>query len=263
MKKRTQAISLTIIAGFVCAYLAIWAYSAKWFDQEINKLYADAEKNGVRFLGTKPTLSNFPFVPEVYYTGGIQTGNTMLLFPEAKLRGYPIPGLTMHVSFPKGISLDGIADPKIWMLDELNAGIAVPYKIPANFERESLQTWKDNGGKIDLRYYDMKKAELSAGGKGFLELDDNLQPVFSLESRILHYESFVKSQIDKSIIEPFTGAIGLTLLNNLAGTDEKTGEKMVHVTVSVRDRFLYAGPLQVLQLPEIVWDTHMQPVPPQ
>lgn len=248
---------LVLLAG---AYIGLWFYSAKWFDEEIERIYADAGEEGVRFLGPKPALENFPFVPEVRYEGGFQTGNTMILFKKMVIRGYPIPGMTLHASFPSGISLDGIADPAIWTLDYLEADIAVPYSLPGSVEYEDLKAWKDKDGKIDVRSYKMRKDELMAEGKGLLTLDDELQPVFKLDSIIYNHEAFIKSQMAKGIIEAFPGAIGITMLNGLSQMDEETGKKTVNLSVSVENRMLRVGPLQVLQIPMIVWDKRNSPV---
>ncbi len=256
-----KAILPGLIIFLVAGYLLLWLYSANWFRHEIDHAYETAGKNGFEFLGPKPVLKNFPFVPEVAYGGGFQAGNARILFKSMLLRGYPIPGFNLHIRFPEGISLDGIADPKIWTLNILNVDLAIPFSISEDFEYESLNKWKSQGGKIDIRHFEMTKDELRTEGNGFLTLDDDLQPVFNLQSTIHDYELFVQSQTRKGLIEPFAGAIGITIMNRLSTTDAKTGEKTVSMGVSVRNRMLQVGPLQVLQFPLIVWDKRNSPDP--
>ncbi len=260
MKKRHYAL-IAFLAVLLSAYTGLWIYSAQWFKREIDRAYANAEKDGVVFLGEKPVLSNFPFVPEVYYTGGIQFGNIEVLFPELKLRGYPLIGTTLRITAPKGISLGGIVDPVLWSLDSIDLGVAIPYSLPEDFTYESLAAWKEHNGKIDVRDYTIKKQSLNADGRGLLTLDDNLQPVFELESTIRGHESFIQTQSEQGVIEPFAAMIATGLLNSLAKDDPQTGQRTVTLRVNVRNRTLYVGPLQVLSLPEILWDRRSPPAP--
>ena len=263
MRQRTKISAGIILFLLGVIYLGLWQYSANWFKCEIDNLYKHAEKSGVEFLGPKPVLTNFPFVPEIHYTVGIKAGNAAVMFPALRLRGYPIPFTTLQISFPQGVSLDGIADPAIWSLDALTAELAIPYRLPASFTQEDITKWQSTGGKIDVRDYLLQKQALESTGKGMFAFDENLQPIFLLESTVKNYESFIADQKDKGLIDGFPAAIGATLLNGLARTDEKTGEKIVHLDVSVKNRMLTVGPLQVLEFPLIVWDRRTPPAPRQ
>jgi hypothetical protein len=257
-------IGLGLFAALlVSLYLGLWIYSAQWFAKEIDKLYAQGTESDIQFLGPKPSLTNFPFVPEVLYTQGFKTGNAEILFPEMSLRGYPIFGTALNVDFPKGISVGGIVDPSIWTLDSLRAKITIPYNLPHDLSAESLIAWRDSGGKIEIRSYDMHKKSLQSDGKGHLFLDAELQPDLLFESTVRGYQAFIQEQKEAGLIEPFAAAIGLTILNGLATTDKQTGESVVRITVTVKNRILSAGPVQALELPLIVWDTHSPPVPHQ
>lgn len=261
--KKTLYATAAVFVLLLISYIGLWIYSARWFTKEIDHLYASAAEDGVTFLGPKPTLTNFPFVPEVLYMQGIQAGNASILFPEMHLRGYPVPFTTLKLAFPGGISLAGIADPAIWSLDSLDADVAIPYSLPATFEHEDLEAWHALEGKLELRDYKLVKRALISEGEGMLTLDDQLQPVFTLVSTVKGHEAFIKEQSEQALIDPFAAAIGTTILNGLARPDEKTGEKIVTLNVNVKDRMLSVGPLQVLELPEIVWDRRTPLDPPQ
>jgi hypothetical protein len=263
MSKRSKIIAFTFVLLLVSTYIGLWLYSAQWFTREIDKLYANAQEEGVEFLGPKPKLTNFPFVPTVLYNGGLKFGNTELLFPQMILRGYPVPYTTLHLSFPLGISLGGIVDPRVWSLDQLDARLEIPYQLPAAFTQEDLQDWRAHGGKIDVRHYTLRKETLNSEGKGFFALDEKLQPVFEMQSTVKGYDVFIRDKKDAGLIDPFGAAVAITMLNGLAKQDEKTGEMIVHLNASVKNRLLSVGILQVLELPEIVWDTRTPPVPHQ
>lgn len=262
MKKRY--IVGGIITIFLCAaYLALWVYSAKWFEQEIDNLYAQSQKDGIKFLGEKPVLSNFPFVPVVTYTNGIEAGNIKVLFPKLIVRGYPIPHTNLHLSFPDGVALGGFVDEKNWNANLFEADLSIPYHLPESFYAEDLRFWHDNQGKLNVKNYHIQKDHLIATGHGYLALDDGLQPIFNFISIIKGYDTFIDAQKDKNLLDPFAAAVGMTILNGLSKVDDITGEKTVTVNINVQNQMLWVGPIQALPLPMIVWDKHTPLAPHQ
>lgn len=263
MKTRSKialGVTLVLLLG---AYLGLWIYSAQWFTKEIDKLYAEGAQNDVQFLGPKPKLENFPFVPEVIYHGGFKIGQAEIYFPQLTLRGYPIPGTTLKMDFPLGVSLGGVTDPKLWNLDTLEAGVTIPYEFPQDLTFEDLSAWRDAGGKIEVKDYALTKGALTSNGKGHLFLDAQLQPDLSFESEIRGYQDFIAEQQREGLIEPFPAAGAIMFLNSLSRKDPDTGESLVALTVTVKNRILSAGPIQAVELPPIVWDTRRPPAPRQ
>jgi hypothetical protein len=254
MTKRNSTIVVVFTFFLIGIYLTFWAYSANWFKREIDHLYVSAQRDGVQFLGPKPTLTNFPFVPEVHYTGGVKFGNTTLLFAKAMARGFPIPGMTLHISFPEGVQLAGIVDPIIWSLNSLDVKLSVTYNLPRTFTKEDIARWQKGGGKIDIRDYTLTKGSLYSYGAGHFSFDAQLQPAFFMDSNVQGYEAFIDEQKEVGLIDPFASAVGMTILNGLSTHDEASGEREVYLHVSVKNRILTVGPLQVLELPLIVWD---------
>ncbi len=259
------AITLFVCSVVVlCAYLTLWIYSARYFKQEINNLYAQAADNNLVFLGAPPVLTGFPFVPEVYYTGGLQTGDIIVRFPEVRVKGYPIPRFPLHIDFPQGIALDGTGDPGLWSLDTLSAILIVPTKLPQTLEERSLRGWQQRDGKIDVPSYTLTKNGLTAEGNGSLSLDPLLQPVFSFESTLKGYEGFVQYLLQNQMISPMGAMAASGLLTGLSRTDPLTNENTVQLSVSVQNQILTVGPFQLVRLPTIVWDpSHTAPVPHQ
>lgn len=259
---RTRALRWTLVIALVlmAVYGALWAYSYHWMTREIDRAYEEAEENGYRYLGPKPVLTGFPFVPEIYYGGGFQSGNIMVEFAESRLRGYPIPGLTFNLSLPRGVSVGGPVDPSIWSLNTLKADIVIPSTIPADFTSATLSAWQRSGGQFDIRHYELTKDGLISEGKGLFTLDAELQPELAFESRIKGYDLFIQSLLQQRLIEPFPAAIAIGVLNNLSKPDEETGENTVTVNINVQNRMLTVGPIQVMEIPKIVWaGSHSSP----
>ncbi len=262
MKKTAYAL-LIIVALAAIVHFSFWMYSAKWFEREIGNVQARVVEKGIVFTGPAPTLENFPFIPEVHYTQGFEFGNATLTFPNLILRGYPLPFTTLTLDFPQGAALGGIVDPSLWAFDRLTLKVKVPHHFPRSMAREDLSAWQQAGGKIDVRDYQFQKSGLMSEGRGYLSLDENLQPVFFMDAILYGHENFIAAQRDAGLIEPFPAAFAATLLNSLAKQDETTGERYVPINISVRNRMLTVGPVQAIQLPEIFWDTHTTPDPRQ
>jgi len=252
MRKRTK-IAIGVVAFLlIAAYVGLWGYSAQWFQKEIDRLYADNTDN-VEFMGAKPRLANFPFVPKVIYSGGLKIGNAEILFPQVQLKGYPLPGTALKIDFPLGVSLGGVVDPALWTLDSLKAAVTIPYHLPEDFTYEGLSAWRDKDGSLTVRSYELNKGTLHSSGKGHLFLDEQLQPDLAFESEIYGYQDFIAEQQRNGRIEPFPAAGATMILNSLSAQDEKTGQSYVPIDVTVKNGILSAGPIQALELPPIVW----------
>lgn len=242
------------------AYIALWVYSHRWLEREIDRVYAESVDGDIQFLGDKPIVRGFPFVPEIYYTQGFRIDDVTITFPEFIFRGYPIPGLSFTADFPQGVALGGdIYDPSLWTLDNVWAKIAVPARVPSDYTLGNMQAWQQAGGKIDLRDYKIMKGALESTGHGILKLDDNLQPEFYIETILNNHEVFVQDLMHAELIKPLPAAILTGVLNSLARINGETGEKEVFVSLGIKNRILSAGPVQLGQVPEIVWDTHNPP----
>ena len=253
-----------LIALAVGGYIGFWLYAANIIRNEIDHAYENAQNDGYEYLGPKPTLGNFPFVPEITYTNGVHAGNIALQFPEMKLRGYPVSFATLTIDFPNGLSLQGpVMDPALWSLEGLTISAIIPARLPADFTQESLGQWQQSGGKIDVTDFRISKQTLKAQGKGLLSLDDTLQPQLNFETTAEGYQEFIVEQRNAGYIQPFPAAAAAAVMNSLSTIDPATGRNRVSVNVVVKDRMLSVGPIQALPLPEIVWGTRSQPVLPQ
>src|SRR5690606_38113361 len=118
--------------------------------------------------------------------------------------------------FPLSIMLGGNFDPKIWELDYLQVKFVVPYSLPAAMTTEDMTAWKNAGGKVDVKHYILRKESLTAEGSGLLSIDDNLQPIFNFESKIVGYDRFIDDQVQTGTIKPLPAAIARGVFASLA-----------------------------------------------
>lgn len=249
-------IGFIVLAGLL--YAGLWLYSWQRFMQEIDSVYAQAPEKNLMFLGAKPKVTGFPFVPEISYTHGVRYKETLVTFPIFHVRGYPLPGRPLNAIFPEGLAIAGKDIPASLALDFFDATIRVPESLPESAHAEDLQDWQEKGGLIDVPSFTLKRGAMSAAGYGNLSLDQNLQPALEAQALLQGYSDFIDLLLAEKAMDPFPAMASKALLNGLSETDPQTGQQAVSLTVQIKNRILSAGPVQAVRLPQIVWPRKTQ-----
>jgi len=257
MKRVFSALGVICLVS-VLGYSSLWAYSLYYFNQKVAAFYERAPSRGIEFLGSKPTLSGFPGVPIVTYNGGIKTNAITVLFPQGRLQGFPFPGQILHMSFPQGLSIDGPGLSPLLNFTKVNGDIIFPQHWPKNTDRSAISHWQKKNGTLKIPAFTLEKEALIVTGTATGAVDQNLQPTLTLETTLRGHEAFLQS-LSADALEPLMMATMRTVLGSLSRQDPVSGEDIVPLMISVQDRRLSVGPLQVARLPEIVWGTHSAP----
>lgn len=249
--------SLSLLTAFLALagalYAGLWLYSWQRFTQEIDSVYAQAPEKDLLFLGAKPKVTGFPFVPEISYTHGVRYKDVLVTFPMFHVRGYPLPGRALNAVFPEGLAIAGKGIPAGLALDFFNAVIRIPNALPESTYAEDLLDWQQKGGLIDVPSFTLTRETMSAAGYGQLSLDEDLQPAFEAQAALQGYSDFIDLLVAQDAMAPFPAMASKALLNGLSETDPQTGRQSVSLTVQVRNRTLSAGPVQAVRLPKIAW----------
>lgn len=259
MKKFVLCLTLFIILGAV--YCGAWLWMKKAGEAEIDTLFAHAAQNNITFLGPKPRIEGFPFIPRVTYTEGIHIRNWQASFSTMTLSGFPVPGLPITLEFPGGVIawIDGDREPVA--LDHLSITARIPWPLPRSAEESDISTWQAAGGKLHITDSFVRYDGMEMSASGTLSLDEALQPEAVFTSRTKGYAAFIRKMTDAERIKPFAGVALLAALNNFAqpDPDAKDGEMIAELPVTIRDRGVYVGPLLIQELPAIVWDRNNPP----
>lgn len=261
MKKTLAAI--VVLTLLFAVYSGAWYFIHKRLTQEIDTLYAAAPANGILLLGDKPAVKGFPLAPYVDYEQGLTVRNWAATFPVMRLRGYPVPGLPVHVSFPKGAMLASSDQNGLAAFDTLEATALIPRLIPASASQEDMTEWQQAGGTLKILSFRALIENLAITGDGQLWLDEELQPVMNANTVASGFAAFINKLVYTGSVKPVAGIAAMTALNGMAVNDPKTGEQVVTLILSIKNRALYIGPLQVARLPQIAWETRSQPDPHQ
>lgn len=251
-------VVLLLLAG---AYSGAWFYAKDRLDDEITRIFADAGKNNITFMGEKPVVTGFPGAPTIHYHEGIRVRNWQLSFTDMIVSCYPLPGMPVHIEFPGGViawmdeASDSIA------LQQLDATIRIPKPVPRSTTQDDMRAWRDAGGKVEiidtLAVYDATRLNMN----GVLALNDDMQINADLNVQSRGHGAMLQKLIDEKTIKPFVGFALLAALNNftLPDPDPETGEAIAQLPVRINDQSVYVGPVLVGALPALVWDTRNPP----
>lgn len=259
--KRKIALFINLIGLVGLAYAGLWLYSWQRFNAEIDTVYAQASEKEIVFLGEKPAVTGFPFVPKISYTHGLRYKSTLITFPAFHVRGFPLPGRALTAIFPEGVAIAGKDIPPHLALDFLQTKIRVPKALPQSIKEEDLREWQQKDGMIDVLSFTLKRESMSATGMGHLSLDKELQPALDAQASLEGYSDFIDLLLAQKAMKPFPAIAAKALLNGLSQTNPQTGRQTVHLKIEIKNQILSAGPVQAVRLPKIVWDTRNQPAP--
>lgn len=188
-----------------------------------------------------------------------QTRQYELVVPSFIIEGFPVGFINCTLTLPQGGYIEGVGDRDVWSLEYLEITGPLPLDLPSEINNQSLAAWKDNGGKITVEHFKFTKEPLKGEGAGVLSLDDNLQPVASINTRIEGYREFINLLLQKNMIETRGALLAGTILNGLSSSSPDGNKSYLDIGISVMSRTLYAGPLAVAQIPPVDWGNGSQP----
>lgn len=242
--------SLIIISALALTYLGSWLHVAHISDKQINQFYT-SNKNIMS--GEKPELAGFPLTPVITYDNGIENDDLAIIFNQMSVKGYPIPYLPLKITFPEGIKITEKGNNKQVEFDNVFLNLKNPKKIPASFKENDLKTWQESVEKIEVTEVNISFNGAQITGSGYFGLDDNLQPVINLTTKIQGHQNLVNLLIEAGQIKPFAGALIISGMDALTQIDPDTNQKYVPMAIRMNNQTLKIGPLNLSGLPEIKW----------
>ena len=124
--------------------------------------------------------------------------------------------------------------------------------VPPGPLREALAAWRDAGGAVELDSLDLNWPPLTAAGSATVALDTNLQPEMAGGFTLRGAGQAIDRAGEAGMIDP-SAAIVAKLALGLAATKAGDGQPEVKVGISIQDRILSIGPVQLGLIPEVIW----------
>ncbi len=252
MKISKHIFFLTLIGSII--YSGFWLHMARALNEEIDQFYnIDGPSMGYQFYGNKPALSGFPFKPVITYQKGLKNGDLKIQFNELKISAFPLPSRPLKVTIDK-ISIQNKYDGKLYEADEFKTTFIIPKYLPNKMTQSEVRAWQKNVGEIIFKNIELGKNDMLVKASGPIGLDENLQPTLNLKTVMTDFDKLIDFMtVVTSEISTMQAAVASTVLNSMAQTDEKTGQKFVEFSVKINNQKLSLGPIQTVEIPEINW----------
>ncbi len=258
MLKKFLSLLLGLAVLCVFLYSAVWFYSAGKLNTVLDEFYARNDQSDLALYGTPPTVKGFPFTPQATFTKGLNYKGIDFMFAEMRVEGYGLGGAPVTISFPEGLQVGSADQPNIVTLSFLETTISAPNGLPELYE-EDLSEWQGRGSAVDVQHYKAQLGSVDMTGDGVVTLDQNLQPLVTLNTTATGYEELLASLEASGSLSKAAHAGARLALDALATEDPETGTKEINIPVMIQYQKLNIGPLMIFEFPEIYWDTRTQP----
>ncbi|MEX2451228.1 MAG: DUF2125 domain-containing protein [Rhodospirillales bacterium] len=134
-----------------------------------------------------------------------------------------------------------------------NGGILA--EPPRRLEPRQLLAWRDAGGTIEVKTLEVAYGSLDLKTSGTLALDEQLQPVGAFSAQVQGFLSVITALREQGLIEPNIATTAAIILGALATRPTPGDRPRLDIALSVQNRKLYAGPVALVNLPFIRWET--------
>jgi len=126
--------------------------------------------------------------------------------------------------------------------------------IPPGRPSDTLAVWQNDGGTVEISRLALGWGPLKVLATGTMALNSALQPVAALTGTFTGYDGTLEALVTAKLIKPGMARIGKFALSAMARPSSNGGRPEIKVPVTLQKRWLYVGPLKLLQLPPIHWN---------
>jgi len=117
----------------------------------------------------------------------------------------------------------------------------------------ALSSWRDGGGKLNVKMLDASYPPLRITGAGSLTLDSGLQPVGAIETRSRGVMETVDALVHAGLIKGLDSVAAKLALMAFSKTPDGGGERYLDLPLTLENRTLFAGSFKILRLRPIQW----------
>ncbi|MBL6928584.1 MAG: DUF2125 domain-containing protein [Rhodospirillales bacterium] len=117
---------------------------------------------------------------------------------------------------------------------------------------EALSGWRDDGGVIEVQRFSLAYGPVSLTADGTMALDRALQPIGSFTARIEGFFEAVDALRTRGIIKA-RDAITAKMVLGVMARRSGNGRAGLNIPLTVQQRQLFAGPVPLAKIPEIIW----------
>ncbi len=258
MRKLLSYFLIFVIFIVIGTYSSFWFYYKSQIENEIVKLTEQSNNEGVEIVTSSLSTVGFPFPPKTIWSGDIYLKKSMekivIEIPEIAIEGFMIDNQDVALHLSKGLRIGKDKWESKKIIDEFYIKTTVPPNLPADFKKDDVEKWKNQGGNISIKKAFVRIDDIKLSGIGKFYLDDNLQIAGEMDIEIENAENFINLMKNNGQVNQQGLLIVNTIINAMSETDEKTGKKLIRTNFKIKNRDIYLGLLKIGTNNPIIWD---------
>ncbi|WP_435641946.1 DUF2125 domain-containing protein [Micavibrio aeruginosavorus] len=236
----TYALSGLVVLAFIVYWTAFYMMAEKI----VARAVADLTLRGYD-VAAHAQPGGFPTIPTL--TGFVKLttpdGTVSVSIPNLRLRGFFIPHTRLRIDAEPGVYLTGPGTDAMWhtwrQMEKVHLSFDIPPSIHAGMK------------SIPVHKVDISVDQSRFIGNGLLQLDQMGQPAGMMNMRIVGIDHVIEQIRKDGTIDKQKAAMLGALLRGFEQADPETGVMAVTVPLTLRDRWLYAGPIMLWQIPPV------------
>ncbi len=132
--------------------------------------------------------------------------------------------------------------------------------IPPGPPRESLATWRDASGTVELRRLEAVWGDLKLRGDGTFALDAAMQPEGAMSATVSGHMALVDALIKRGVIPSGQGRLVRIAMNALSRVPTGGGAAEMKIPLTIQEQTVTVGPflgfaaIPIAKLPHIEWE---------
>lgn len=134
----------------------------------------------------------------------------------------------------------------------LSARLAVRGR-PAALTDEALARWRDAGGTAELSAIHIENGPLNVQGRGTFALDRKIQPIGAFTAKVEGLFPLLDQLRERGVLRDRDVVAAKLVLGALFQRPPGGGRPALSVALTLRDRKLFIGPVQIADVPEVTW----------
>jgi len=133
--------------------------------------------------------------------------------------------------------------------------------IPSGPTVDSLAKWRDDGGTVEVKRFDITYGPLFLRGNGTMAFDAGLQPIGSFTARIQGFFQTIDVLRKRGLVRSRDAVTAKLVLGFLAKKSAGGGPAVFSLPLTLQDGVLYTGPVPLTTVPPVEWPTPPPPPP--
>ncbi len=236
----TYALSGIIVLGFAVYWLAFYMMAGKI----VARAVTDLTLRGYD-IAAQVQPGGFPVIPTLSGFIKLTTpdGTISVSIPNLRLRGFFSPYTRLRIDAEPGIYLTGPGTDAMWptwrQMEKVHLSFDIPPTVYAGMKA------------VPIHNFDITVDQSRFIGNGLLQLDSMAQPAGMMNMRIVGIDHVIEQVRKDGTIDKQKAMMLSALLRGFEQPDPETGAMAVTIPLTLRDRWLYVGPIMLWQIPPI------------